>query len=75
MCGETEVVAGDLRIKMMSLQKRMEGDPSGLTGYHKQFKVECYSHIVKCFAQIIAKSLHTNMKLHQTQMLTIEMNR
>ena len=44
MCGETEVAAGDLRIKIMSLQKPVEGDPSGLTGYHKQFQV----YIVCC---------------------------
>ena len=48
MCGETEVAAGDLRIKMMSLQKPVEGDPSGLTGYHKQFQVECYFYIPSC---------------------------
>ena len=39
MCGETEVVAGDLRIKMMSLQNPATGDTSGLTGFEKQFQV------------------------------------
>ena len=39
MCGETEIAAGDLRIKMMSLQKPVAGDPSGLIGYHKEFEV------------------------------------
>ena len=39
MCGETEVVAGDLRMKMMSLQNPVTGDTSGLTGFEKQFQV------------------------------------
>ena len=39
MCGETEVVAGDLRMKMMSLQNSVTGDTSGLTGFEKQFQV------------------------------------
>ena len=39
MCGETEVVASDLRMKMMSLQNPVTGDISGLTGFEKQFQV------------------------------------
>ena len=39
MCGETEVVAGDLRMNMMSLQNPATGDTSGLTGFEKQFQV------------------------------------
>ena len=42
MCGETEVVAGDLRMKMMSLQNPVTGDTSGLTGFEKQFQVLTY---------------------------------
>ena len=40
VCGETEVAAGDLRIKMMSLKRPdVTGDSSGPTGYQKQFQV------------------------------------
>ena len=42
MCGETEVVAGDLRMKMMSLQNPVTGGTSGLTGFEKQFQVLTY---------------------------------
>ena len=39
MCEETEVVAGDLRMEMMSLQNPVTGNTSGLTGFEKQFQV------------------------------------
>ena len=45
VCGETEVAAGGLRIKMMSLET-LTGDSSGPTGYQKQFQVQCDSHDV-----------------------------
>ena len=38
VCGETEVAAGYLRIKMMSLET-LTGDSSGSTDYQKQFQV------------------------------------
>ena len=37
VCGETEVLAGDLRMKMMSLERPAVS--SGPTGYQKQFQV------------------------------------
>ena len=46
MCGETEVVAGDLRMKMMSLQNPVTGDTAGLTGFEKQFQVLTYWYIL-----------------------------
>ena len=50
MCGETEVVAGDLRMKMMSLHNAVTGDTSGLTGFEKQFQVLTYGYNIKsCF--------------------------
>ena len=39
VCGETDMVAGNLRIKMIQLQKPVPGDPSGLIGFQKQFQV------------------------------------
>ena len=40
VCGETEVAAGDLRIKMMSLKRpAVTGDSSSPTRYQKQFQV------------------------------------
>ena len=47
MCGETEVVAGDLRMKIMSLQNPVTGDTSGLTGFEKQFQVLTYWYEVE----------------------------
>ncbi|CAI8048070.1 Receptor-type tyrosine-protein phosphatase S [Geodia barretti] len=38
VCGETEVAAGDLRIKMNRLHRPVPGDPSGLTGFQTQFQ-------------------------------------
>ena len=49
MCGETEVAAGDLRMKMMALQKPVAGDPSGLIGYHKEFQVSTLHHVPIAF--------------------------
>ena len=39
MCGETEVGATNFRIKMNTLRKPIAGDPSGATGFQKQFEV------------------------------------
>jgi netrin-G3 ligand len=38
VCGETDVAAGNIRIRMMQLQKPVPGDPSGLIGFQKQFE-------------------------------------
>ena len=39
MCGETEVGATNFRIKMNTLRKPIAGDPSGATGFQRQFEV------------------------------------
>ena len=39
MCGETEVGATNFRIKMNTLRKPIAEDPSGATGFQKQFEV------------------------------------
>ena len=36
VCGETEMAAGDLRIKMNQLQRQVE---AGVSGYQQQFQV------------------------------------
>ena len=39
MYGETEVGAANFRIKMNTLRKPIAGDPSGATGFQRQFEV------------------------------------
>ena len=41
VCGETEVAAADLRVKMNRLRRPAPGDPSRLTGFQTQFQVVC----------------------------------
>ena len=43
MCGETEVGATNFRIKMNTLRKPIAGDPSGATGFQRQFEVQVVS--------------------------------
>ena len=44
MCGETEVGATNFRIKMNTLRKPIAGDPSGATGFQRQFEVhKCHA--------------------------------
>ena len=38
VCGETEIVAADIRIKMNHLRRRVVGDMT-TTGFQKQFQV------------------------------------
>ena len=38
VCGETEIVAADIRIKMNHLKRRVAGDMT-TTGFQKQFQV------------------------------------
>ena len=68
MCGETEVVAGDLRIKMMSLQNPVTGDTSDLTGFEKQFQVLTYWYklfieVKSTFRQSHTGQLATNLMI------------
>ena len=37
VCGETEMAAGDLRIKMNKLERQVA---AGITGYQRQFQVK-----------------------------------
>ena len=39
VCGKTDVAAGNIRIRMIQLQKPVPGDPSGVIGFQKQFEV------------------------------------
>ena len=59
MCGETEVGATNFRIKMNQLQKPIPGDPSGATGFQRQFEV----HYMSCTVDFICMC---NMFTHLT---------
>ena len=62
MCGETEVGAANFRIKMNTLRKPIAGDPSGATGFQKQFEVHYMSCTVDfiCMCNMFTHLMHVS---------------